>query len=42
MQTIASPSAADLSAVKLKQQSTWSAGDYAVIGTTLQIVGETL
>ena len=34
--------AADLVALKLKQQATWSTGDYAVIGTTLQIVGETL
>src|SRR6476646_5278146 len=34
--------ATDLAALKLKQQATWSAGDYAVIGTTLQIVGETL
>jgi ubiquinone/menaquinone biosynthesis C-methylase UbiE len=32
----------DLSAVKTKQQAAWAAGDYAVIGTTLQIVGETL
>ncbi|BDG01446.1 class I SAM-dependent methyltransferase [Anaeromyxobacter oryzae] len=37
-----SPAAPDLAAIKAKQQSTWSAGDYAVIGTTLQIVGETL
>ncbi len=36
------PPAADLAAVKLKQQAAWSAGDYAVVGTTLQIVGETL
>ena len=28
--------------VKTKQQAAWSSGDYAVIGTTLQIVGETL
>ena len=35
-------SATDLAALKLKQQATWSAGDYAVVGTTLQIVGETL
>ena len=42
MQTIASLPVADFSSVKLKQQATWSAGDYAVIGTTLQIVGETL
>src|SRR5688572_28268498 len=32
----------DLSAVKAKQQAAWSAGDYAVVGTTLQIVGESL
>jgi SAM-dependent methyltransferase len=28
--------------VKAKQQATWSSGDYSVVGTTLQIVGETL
>jgi len=32
----------DLKAIKVKQQATWSSGDYAVIGTTLQIVGEQL
>jgi ubiquinone/menaquinone biosynthesis C-methylase UbiE len=32
----------DLAAVKGRQQATWAAGDYAVIGTTLQLVGETL
>ncbi len=32
----------DYSAIKQKQQSTWAAGDYATIGTTLQIVGESL
>ena len=31
-----------LAAVKQKQQLAWSAGDYAVVGTTLQIVGESL
>jgi SAM-dependent methyltransferase len=36
------PAHLDLAAIKAKQQSTWSAGDYSVIGTTLQIVGETL
>ena len=36
------PPVADLAALKLKQRATWSAGDYAVIGTTLQIIGETL
>jgi ubiquinone/menaquinone biosynthesis C-methylase UbiE len=34
--------AADLNALKAKQQAAWSSGDYAVIGTTLQIVGEQL
>jgi SAM-dependent methyltransferase len=34
--------AADLTAVKNKQHLAWSAGDYAVVGSTLQIVGETL
>jgi SAM-dependent methyltransferase len=34
--------AADLAAVKHKQQAGWASGDYAVIGTTLQIVGESL
>ncbi len=33
---------ADFVAVKQKQRIAWSTGDYAVIGTTLQIVGETL
>jgi SAM-dependent methyltransferase len=33
---------ADLSAAKAKQKVAWTAGDYAVVGTTLQIVGETL
>lgn len=33
---------ADLTAVKHRQQATWASGDYAVIGTTLQIVGELL
>jgi SAM-dependent methyltransferase len=32
----------DYDAVKEKQQSAWASGDYAVIGTTLQIVGELL
>ena len=34
--------AVDFAAVKSRQQAAWSAGDYAVVGTTLQIVGETL
>ncbi len=32
----------DYAAIKLKQQATWASGDYAVVGTTLQIVGERL
>ena len=32
----------DLTAVKARQQGAWSSGDYAVVGTTLQIVGEML
>lgn len=32
----------DLGAIKSRQQIAWSTGDYAVVGTTLQIVGETL
>jgi ubiquinone/menaquinone biosynthesis C-methylase UbiE len=32
----------DLAAVKSRQQAAWGSGDYAMIGTTLQIVGETL
>lgn len=33
---------ADYAAIKSRQQGAWSSGDYAVIGTTLQIVGEEL
>jgi len=32
----------DLSALKNRQQLAWCSGDYAVVGTTLQIVGEQL
>ena len=32
----------DLAAVKTKQQAAWSSGDYAVVGSTLQIIGEDL
>jgi ubiquinone/menaquinone biosynthesis C-methylase UbiE len=32
----------DFTALKQKQQTAWASGDYAVIGTTLQIVGESL
>jgi SAM-dependent methyltransferase len=37
-----SPVAPDLAALKRRQQAAWSSGDYAIIGTTLQIVGEDL
>ena len=37
------PNAApDFDAIKQRQHATWASGDYAVIGSTLQIVGETL
>jgi ubiquinone/menaquinone biosynthesis C-methylase UbiE len=32
----------DFKAIKTRQQGAWSSGDYAVVGTTLQIVGEEL
>ena len=34
--------APDFTAIKQRQQATWAAGDYAMVGTTLQIVGERL
>src|SRR5260221_8969375 len=36
------PTPIDLKALKARQQGAWSSGDYAVVGTTLQIVGEEL
>ncbi|MBA3596266.1 MAG: methyltransferase domain-containing protein [Methylibium sp.] len=36
------PAQPDLAALKTRQQGAWSSGDYAVVGTTLQIVGEAL
>ncbi|MGS0755960.1 class I SAM-dependent methyltransferase [Roseateles sp. GG27B] len=46
MSTLSSPAAstttADFAAVKGRQQAAWSSGDYSIIGTTLQIVGELL
>jgi len=32
----------DLASLKIRQQAAWSSGNYAVVGTTLQIVGEQL
>ena len=44
MNLVIEPKAAapDLAAIKQRQQATWASGDFAVIGTTLQIVGESL
>ena len=36
------PSRAELDAIKERQRATWASGNYATIGTTLQIVGESL
>lgn len=36
------PSAHDFEGIKAKQHATWASGDFAVIGVTLQIVGESL
>jgi ubiquinone/menaquinone biosynthesis C-methylase UbiE len=36
------PATVDFAAMKARQHGAWSSGDYAVVGTTLQIVGETL
>jgi ubiquinone/menaquinone biosynthesis C-methylase UbiE len=38
----ATAAAPDFAAVKTRQKAAWASGDYAVIGTTLQIVGESL
>jgi SAM-dependent methyltransferase len=35
-------SISELDAIKTRQRATWGSGDFSVIGTTLQIVGETL
>ena len=39
---IPQPDQPDLNALKTRQHAAWSSGDYAVVGTTLQIVGEQL
>ena len=36
------PAQVDLKELKARQHGAWSSGDYAVVGTTLQIVGEEL
>jgi ubiquinone/menaquinone biosynthesis C-methylase UbiE len=37
-----SQTAPDLTALKARQQAAWSSGNYAIVGSTLQIVGEEL
>src|SRR5216683_2889013 len=32
----------DLASLKIRQQAAWSSGNYAIVGSTLQIVGEEL
>jgi len=39
---LAAAPTSDLTALKIRQQAAWSSGNYAVVGTTLQIVGEQL
>jgi SAM-dependent methyltransferase len=39
---VSTTAALDLAALKTRQKAAWSSGDYAVVGTTLQIVGEEL
>ena len=39
---VSATTTADLAAVKGRQQAAWSSGDYSMVGTTLQIVGELL
>lgn len=34
--------AVDFAAIKARQQATWASGDFGIIGTTLQIVGESI
>ncbi|HEX6136594.1 MAG TPA: class I SAM-dependent methyltransferase [Casimicrobiaceae bacterium] len=46
MQVVDKPAATagapDYAAIKTRQQATWASGDFGIIGTTLQIVGESL
>ena len=41
-QTDSAAPAPDLAALKTRQQAAWSSGNYAIVGATLQIVGEEL
>ena len=42
MTTASTTDAPDFAAIKTRQHAAWASGDYAVVGTTLQIVGENL
>ena len=42
VRTVNPPASSTSRRVKARQQGAWSSGDYAVVGTTLQIVGEEL
>jgi ubiquinone/menaquinone biosynthesis C-methylase UbiE len=42
MATTAAVDITTLDAIKARQRTTWAAGDFGIIGTTLQIVGESL
>jgi len=42
LSTVQTQRSVDLETVKTRQQAMWASGDFSVIGTTLQIVGETL
>jgi len=42
MNVQSAPTVVDLATIKSRQQVAWGSGDYAIVGTTLQIVGETL
>jgi SAM-dependent methyltransferase len=42
MQTTAPAASPDFATIKIRQQATWASGDFAVVGTTLQLVGELL
>jgi SAM-dependent methyltransferase len=39
---VAPAAAPDYTTIKSRQQATWASGDFGIIGTTLQIVGESL
>jgi SAM-dependent methyltransferase len=42
LETTMNATSPDLATIKQRQQATWAAGDYAIVGTTLNIVGERL